>query len=587
MTPNLPNVTSVNFTRALKAAGKRGVFLGFSASSCGYCATHEAAWAAYADFAAYAGVDGRSSAAPAVPAIARVDSDRDRSLFQRYEVEELPAIILAWKKHWVAYTGVHTRDALAAFGAAHNEPTTRMLRGDAKLSALLDAQRAVSSQHTGRSSSVHETHGARPLLLIGFFNDVDDEADELEDFAQGVAELRRLRTDVAVSGAHVQLTPALTAYYSRGGPRPWVVRAPCAVLLIGGEPPPGSHAYLLDERDDSSLSLSEWAARTALPALGELSPNTFAAYAATSLPMLIAFVDPTVSSADLRRALLGVGTHFRGRLSVVTCDGVEQRSRMLLLGLAADATLPQFAINTKDGRRLPFPADRAPTERSLGRFATDFLADRLQAASPTPPLPPQPVPPQPTPSAPPIETRHLGRHQGTAAGEEGESGAVLELTAATFDRVALAVTTDVLLMLHTATACDACGKLMPYYRRVAQRAAQLHLPTLTVATLDVQHEPLPNALRSINLHALPVVLMLPARRKDPPFALFHGTARPKELLYFAQAHASHRFELPPNPHLTREQHVAWKEQVQALPPEKVERAYQALQAETGLERDEL
>ena len=68
---------------------------------------------------------------------------------------------------------------------------------------------------------------------------------------------------------------------------------------------------------------------------------------------------------------------------------------------------------------------------------------------------------------------------------------------------------------------------------------------------------------------------------------FDATAKPKELLYYAQQHATHRFELPPNPHLSREQHAAWKEQVEQLPPEKIERAYQTLYDETGLRKDEL
>ena len=117
--------------------------------------------------------------------------------------------------------------------------------------------------------------------------------------------------------------------------------------------------------------------------------------------------------------------------------------------------------------------------------------------------------------------------------------------------------------------------------------------------------------------------MLPARSKEPPFALYHGQvhsgprpqpptttltpdhnphppkprharapthiqhARPKDIMYFAQQHATHAFELPPNPHLTREQHVMWKEQVGALPQEKVRAAYETLERETGLARDEL
>ena len=84
-----------------------------------------------------------------------------------------------------------------------------------------------------------------------------------------------------------------------------------------------------------------------------------------------------------------------------------------------------------------------------------------------------------------------------------------------------------------------------------------------------------------------MLLMLPAKRKAPPFSLFHGEAKPKELLYFAQRHASFDFTLPPNPHLSREQHAAWKEQVQNLPAAKVEAAYLKLEKETGRARDEL
>ena len=72
------------------------------------------------------------------------------------------------------------------------------------------------------------------------------------------------------------------------------------------------------------------------------------------------------------------------------------------------------------------------------------------------------------------------------------------------------------------------------------------------------------------------------------FTLRIGRARTKaELLLFAQQHATHRFELPPNPHLTREQQAAWIEQVGELPVEKREAAFDSLQRETGLGREEL
>ena len=78
-----------------------------------------------------------------------------------------------------------------------------------------------------------------------------------------------------------------------------------------------------------------------------------------------------------------------------------------------------------------------------------------------------------------------------------------------------------------------------------------------------------------------------ARAQEAPFSFFDGKARPKEMMYFLQRHATYAFELPPNPHLTREQHEMWKVQVAELPSEKVEAAYKSLEQETGLMRDEL
>jgi hypothetical protein len=75
--------------------------------------------------------------------------------------------------------------------------------------------------------------------------------------------------------------------------------------------------------------------------------------------------------------------------------------------------------------------------------------------------------------------------------------------------------------------------------------------------------------------------------QEPPFVLFDGKVSPKNLMFFVQRHATHRFDLPPNPHLSRKQHAMWKEQVAGLPPDKVKAAYETLLRETGLTKDEL
>ena len=183
---------------------------------------------------------------------------------------------------------------------------------------------------------------------------------------------------------------------------------------------------------------------------------------------------------------------------------------------------------------------------------------------------------------------------GGSSSSDGAGGAgtrVIDLLPSTFERIALDVTKDVLLLLHSKTGCDACDQMVIYYDKVATRVEELRLThSLLVTRFDVKEHvnDLPTHLRTgIQLHELPIILMLPAKKKEPPFKLYDGQVKPKELLYFAKQYSSIPFELPPNPHLTREQHEAWKVQVKELPKEKVDAAYERLQKETGLSKDEL
>ena len=589
MAATLPRVGAGNLSQALVSAGARGVFLGFTAASCAYCASQEAAWAAYLAHA-------QADASASLPLLVRIDGDRDVALLHRHEIEDLPALALAWRDRHTLYTGPHTFAAMRAFGAAQLAPAAVELSGEDELLQLLEEQATVAIN----APAEHDEPPPDPLLLLGFLNDPhDDESDERDDFVHAAGELRKLRPDVAVRGAYVRMTRSLADSFVRD--RQWLLHAPSAVLLSAGNPPGclvgcafHGGAYRLDERDDSGLTLSEWAAQRALPVLGELTPLTFAAYAATSLPMLIAFVHPSfygrsapnateVDAQGARRdkkkrralqsSLRAVGERFRGQICVVTCDGIAQRTRMLTLGLSGDSPLPQLAFNTKDGRQLPFPLGRTPSEKALSHFTADFLGERLPPRPPRHTAPASPASPKPS---------------REAAADSPES--VVNVIPSTFDRVALDVTRDVLLLLTADIGCEPCKRLIPFYARVATRVHELGLSsTLRIAQFDVKrhaHE-LPAHLSPIQLHNLPIVIMLPAKRKAAPFSLFHGNARPKELLYFAQRHASFPFELPPNPHLTREQHTVWKEQVAQLPAEKVEKAYETLQRETGLLRDEL
>ena len=291
-------------------------------------------------------------------------------------------------------------------------------------------------------------------------------------------------------------------------------------------------------------------------------------YAATGLPMLLGFVNRAHDNGPLRRSLGAVAARYRGKMVVAWCDGEEHKARMLSLGLRA-GQLPQLGFNTKDGRQLPFPHAQAPTEAALTRFAASFLGERLHGrGASVPARGPMKVPENWSP-------------------RPGDAESVVELEPASFDRLAMDPTRDVLLQLYASEGCEPCVTLVMYFNRLAGRLAELGVGHVMVARLDVWRHQLPTELKGVQLHSLPLLLMLPARRKEPPFSMFHGRARTKELLFFTQQHATHRFELPPNPHLTREQQAAWIEQVGAMPAVKREAAFDSLQRETGLGRAEL
>ena len=224
------NVTLKNLSRALRAASTGSLFLGYSSSACSYCAVHEPAYAAYDALA--------RSHAKALPLLARVDADRERALASRHEVTDLPAVVLAFGNRWTAYTGPHTRRAMAAFAATQLAPPSHAVRSEAALQALLSrgaAAELLADEAAGAEEEAGLTLGRQEelgrqglrrqeglgrqeheLLMLGFFNDPEGEDEEaLEDFVAAAKALRRDRPDAAVRAAHVTLSRPMLEEYSK------------------------------------------------------------------------------------------------------------------------------------------------------------------------------------------------------------------------------------------------------------------------------------------------------------------------------------------------------------------------------------
>ena len=419
------------------------------------------------------------------------------------------------------------------------------------------------------------------ILLVGLYSDVVKDEEEVDEYCQGAADLRRARTDRAVRAVYLPLTRELRATY-----RQWLNYLPCALLFVDGSRVP-TGSFSIAESHGSSLK--EWALTASLPTVGQLTEYNFASFAATQLPMLLVFCKHTKKrkkkrSVDdygfLNRMLERIAERFRGRLVVLRADASQHAARMLALGLK-DSVLPAFAFNSNDGRRavldgiLPMVENAAQV--TLVRFVQDFFAGRLAEPASDSMPPSQALPPGPPPGFPP--RAHSPHKKG--------NGTVFELDAQNFEHAAMGPATDVLLQLYSSHACARCKTFEPHYGKVALRFAELGYETICVARLDVSRFALPPSLGFINLDSLPIVLLLPARNKKPPWQIFTGKAAAYELMYFVARHANSKIALPPNPHLNRDEHQQWKVQIARLPSQRREIALARVQRDSGLSKEEL
>ena len=97
---------------------------------------------------------------------------------------------------------------------------------------------------------------------------------------------------------------------------------------------------------------------------------------------------------------------------------------------------------------------------------------------------------------------------------------------------------------------------------MARRFKELAIPSLVIARMDVSSETPPPELNMLNSQAaLPVVILVPADAKQPPWNFYGGVGKMQSMMKWIQQHASIRFELPNLPHLSETERDMYKVQV--------------------------
>ena len=74
---------------------------------------------------------------------------------------------------------------------------------------------------------------------------------------------------------------------------------------------------------------------------------------------------------------------------------------------------------------------------------------------------------------------------------------------------------------HTHTGSEACSHFSVYFKHMARRFKELKIDSLLIARMDLTDESPPPHLNLV-VGKLPLVIMLPAGSKSPPWTYFSG-----------------------------------------------------------------
>jgi len=127
------------------------------------------------------------------------------------------------------------------------------------------------------------------------------------------------------------------------------------------------------EGEVGSAEFTEWVNAESLPIFGEIGPANYQAYMDRGLPLAWVAVTPGEND-DLLKELKPVAAKHRGKVSVVSIDGVKFDGHLKKLGLAGD--LPGVILT--DGN-LKYRTDAALTKDSFTAFLDSFSKGTLEA----------------------------------------------------------------------------------------------------------------------------------------------------------------------------------------------------------------
>jgi len=550
---NITNKKSLNIIRSRIKL----LLVGYSSATCHKCIAAEIEYAEILNEFKQFGV-----------ALGRADADIMRSELEEIGATSLPALVLYRGNRAVPklYDGPHLAKSILEYVR--------------KISAVHDFEmiHSLSHAHDFLLNNSTERPSAWRAVLGVFRDEKIIENDEFIEF-QNTARHYKSSRDVywaAVIGNEALAAACIDAGLVDGSPG----------VTLSREEDIITNTTLKKARIDTIPSLTQWLDTASLPLLGQVTPNNFIRYEKTNKPMVLLFLDTRraqtngISNSALLEELRTVARDesFSERLVFGYLDGILYADRARALGIyGGKSKLPGLALNTKHSEiQAAFPESLPLTREAMRAFLSAFLAGTLRRQadadklaltilkSQTSSEQQQKFTPARKPlQNPPIEQVGISEQFGPSSKgvqARGTPDQVVKLVYSNFS-LALDETTDAMILIH-ATDCEPCAHLTVYYKKVAERFADLHLPHLLIArfdaTLDTPPPPLTSALSQADL---PLLVFLPANNKHPPLRFYSGLAKVQPIMRWVQDMAYFSFELPALPHLTPDERLLYKEQV--------------------------
>jgi len=545
------NLTKKNFTSTVSR--HKFILVGFSSYSCLKCIQVEPEYIKITE----------ALKELKIP-FARANVDKLKSLSIQHGAVEMPALVLFKKHKPLLYKGAHSLDPVMRYVQKQVDPPARELSSVKETLAFLDSR-------SDRSNSIST------VMVVGFFSDHEVvEEDDFEEYME-VAANNQGNGDVYFG---VVTDPDVADWFLINKT---IDRTPSFLLV---DDTGSYHAVNADEFYGENTGLDEWIKRQAVPTVGLLSNANFDLYAKIGLPMLMMFLDLTHAHATsdpgrvvggrsggiLNEMLLEEYRHAAkdhiGRLVFVYLDGTKHEDQMRSVGLYGGAArLPSIAFNTRDGSKIPFPEELPINRDTILQFCADFISGKLKSEADAKEMARKALQ-----SARPLNTKNTATRKARKKAPEqvrgvseqfGDGAAgdtdVVVVTSKNFMDIAMDDSKDVLLMFHS-TSCESCAHFSVYYKRMAQRFADLKIESLVVARMDVSNDAPPPHLNLL-VHDLPLLVFLPSDDKTPPWNYYSGVGKVQTMMKWAQKFASIPFDLPNLPHLKESDRELYKTQV--------------------------